>query len=128
GNNSVPLVTQWWAIPAQITLGDHWMTILKAMFMQGSWLHINMIFLWAFSPEIEDAMGPGRYPIFYLFGGLAAMLALILADPHSAIPNLGASGAISAVMGAFLVTYSHDQIRVDLFIFIFIFCADHIHH
>ena len=56
----------------------------------------------------------------------AAMLALILADPHSAIPNLGASGAISAVMGAFLVTYPH-QIRADLFIFIFVFCADHIH-
>jgi membrane associated rhomboid family serine protease len=114
-------VMQWSAIPAQIISGHHWVTILSAMFMHGSWLHIigNMIFLWAFGPEIEDAMGPVRYLIFYLVGGLVAMLAQILADPHSTIPNLGASGAIAAVMGAFLVTYPRDRIKAVLFIFIF---------
>jgi len=115
-------VLQWSAIPAQITSGHHWMTILTAMFMHGSWSHIigNMIFLWAFSPEIEDAMGPLRYLVFYLAGGLVAMLAQVLADPHSTVPNLGASGAIAAVMGAFLVTYPRDKIRAVLFIFIFV--------
>jgi membrane associated rhomboid family serine protease len=114
-------VMRWSAVPAQIVSGHHWITILTAMFMHGSWSHIigNMIFLWAFAPEIEDAMGRGRYLVFYLVGGLVAMLAQILADPHSTVPNLGASGAIAAVMGAFLVTYPRDQIRTLLFIFVF---------
>ena len=115
-------VMQWSAIPAQITSGHHWITILTAMFMHGSWSHIigNMIFLWAFAPEIEDAMGPWRYLVFYLVGGLVAMLAQVLADPHSTVPNLGASGAIAAVMGAFMVTYPRDRIRTVLFIFVFV--------
>jgi rhomboid family protein len=115
-------VTQWSVIPAQIVSGHHWITILTAMFMHGSWSHIigNMIFLWAFGPEIEDAMGPGRYAVFYLVGGIVAMLAQTAADPHSTVPNLGASGAIAAVMGAFLVTYPRDRIRAVLFIFIFV--------
>ena len=117
-----PFVTQWSAVPAQITSGHHLVTILTAMFMHGSWSHIigNMVFLWAFSPEMEDAMGRGRYLIFYLLGGLAAMLAQVAADPHSTVPNLGASGAIAAVMGAFLVTYPRDRIRTLLFIFVFV--------
>jgi membrane associated rhomboid family serine protease len=115
-------VMQWSAIPAQITSGHHLITILTAMFMHGSWSHIigNMVFLWAFAPEIEDAMGRGRYLVFYLLGGVVAMLAQVLADPHSTVPNLGASGAIAAVMGAFLVTYPRDRIRSVLFIFIFV--------
>jgi membrane associated rhomboid family serine protease len=114
-------VTQWAAVPAQIVSGHHWITILTAMFMHGSWSHIigNMIFLWAFAPEIEDAMGRGRYLVFYLVGGLVAMLAQVAASPHSMVPNLGASGAIAAVMGAFIVTYPRDQIRTLLFIFVF---------
>jgi membrane associated rhomboid family serine protease len=114
-------VMEWSAIPAQIVSGHHWLTILTAMFMHGSWSHIigNMIFLWAFGPEIEDAMGRGRYLVFYVVGGLVAMLAQIAADPHSTVPNLGASGAIAAVMGAFLITYPRDQIRSVLFIFVF---------
>src|ERR1700752_298474 len=115
-------VMQWSAVPAQIVSGHHWITILTAMFMHGSWSHIigNMIFLWAFAPEIEDAMGRGRYLVFYLVGGLVAMLAQVLADPHSTVPNLGASGAIAAVMGGFIVTYPRDRIKAVLFIFIFV--------
>jgi len=115
-------VSQWSVIPAQIVSGRHWITILTAMFMHGSWSHIigNMIYLWAFSPEIEDAMGRGRYLLFYLAGGVVAMLAQVAADPHSTVPNLGASGAIAAVMGAFLVTYPRDEIRSVLIIFIFV--------
>lgn len=115
-------VMHWSAIPAQILSGRGWITILSAMFMHGSWSHIigNMVFLWAFGPEIEDAMGRGRYLVFYVLGGMIAMLAQVAADPHSSIPNLGASGAIAAVMGAFLVTYPRDQIKAVLFIFIFV--------
>ena len=115
-------VLKWSAIPANITAGHHWITLLTAMFMHGSWSHIlgNMVFLWAFGPEIEDAMNPLRYLAFYLVGGLVAMLAQIAASPSSTVPNLGASGAIAAVMGAFLVTYPRDQIRALLVIFVFV--------
>jgi len=115
-------VLKWSAIPANITAGHHWITILTAMFMHASWSHIigNMVFLWAFGPEIEDAMNPLRYLAFYLVGGLVAMLAQIAVMPSSTVPNLGASGAIAAVMGAFLVTYPRDKIRVLLVIFVFV--------
>lgn len=115
-------VLRWSAVPANIVSGHHWVTILTAMFMHGSWSHIlgNMIFLWAFGPEIEDSMSRLRYLLFYLLGGLAAMLAQIAASPHSTVPNLGASGAIAAVMGAFLVTYPRDRIKSVLAIFVFV--------
>ena len=114
-------VMAWSAIPAQIVSGHHLVTILTSMFMHGSWSHIigNMIFLWAFGPQIEDAMGPVRYLVFYLLGGMVAMLAQVASAPSSTVPSLGASGAIAAVMGAFLVTYPRDRIRSVLFIFIF---------
>ena len=117
-----PFVMQWSAIPAEIASGRHWITILTAMFLHGSWSHItgNMVFLWAFGPEVEDAMGRGRYLAFYLIGGVVAMFAQVLANPHSTVPNLGASGAIAAVMGAFLVMYPRDQIKSVLMIFIFV--------
>jgi membrane associated rhomboid family serine protease len=110
-------VTRWSAVPADIVAGRHLETVFTSMFMHASWSHIigNMIFLWAFGPEIEDAMNPLRYTIFYLVGGMVAMLTQIAADPGSTIPNLGASGAIAAVMGAFLVTYPRDKIRTVLF-------------
>ena len=115
-------VLKWAVVPADIIAGHHWITILTAMFLHGSWSHIigNMVFLWAFGPEIEDTMNPLRYSVFYLAGGLVAMLAQVLASPHSTVPNLGASGAIAAVMGAFLVTYPRDRMRSLLVIFIFV--------
>ena len=118
----VPFVAKWSAIPAQVIFGHRWITLRTSMFMHGSWMHIigNMIFLWAFGPEIEDAMGRWRYSAFYLAGGLVAMISQVAADPHSAVPMLGASGAIAAVMGAFMITYPRDQIRSLLFIIIFV--------
>jgi len=115
-------ILQWSAIPAEIVSGHGWITLLTSMFMHGSWLHIigNMIYFWAFGPEIEDAMGRGRFLAFYLLGGLIAMLAQVLAMPASTTPNLGASGAIAAVMGAFLVTYPRDRIKTALFFLLFI--------
>jgi len=121
-NGGDAFVLKWAAIPAQITSGHHLITILTAMFLHGSWSHIigNMIFLWAFGPEVEDAMNPLRYFVFYLGGGLLSMLAQVAVSPGSTVPNLGASGAIAAVMGAFLVMYPRDEIRSLLFIFIFV--------
>ena len=111
-----PFVEQWAVIPAHIVTGQHWITILTAMFMHAGWMHIigNMVFLWAFGPEIEDAMGPIRYLAFYLLGGIVASVAQIAAISSSTVPNLGASGAIAAVMGAFLITYPRDKIRTLL--------------
>jgi membrane associated rhomboid family serine protease len=115
-------VTKWALVPADIVAGNNWITILTSMFMHGGWSHIlgNMVFLWAFGPEVEDLMGRGRYLVFYLIGGLAATAAQIVVDPGSTVPNLGASGAIAAVMGGFVVTYPHDKIRALLFLFVFV--------
>ena len=118
-------VRAWSAIPTKIVFGHHWITLFTSMFLHGSWLHIigNMIYLWAFGPAIEDAMGRGRYLLFYLAGGMVAMVAQVAASPYSKIPTLGASGAIAAVMGAFIVTYPRDRIRSVLIIFIFVTIA-----
>jgi len=116
-NGGDAVVLRWSVVPADVSAGHHLITILTAMFMHASWSHIlgNMIFLWAFGPEIEDAMGSGRYLAFYIAGGIVAAFAQVVANPGSTVPCLGASGAIAAVMGAFLVTYPGDQIKVLLF-------------
>jgi len=115
-------VAQWAVIPAAIASGSGWITLITSMFLHGSWLHIlgNMVFLWAFGPVIEDAMGRMRYLAFYLIGGVVAMLAQVSASPGSTVPCLGASGAIAAVMGAFIVMYPRDRIRSVVWILIFI--------
>lgn len=115
-------VLRWAAVPADIAAGRHLITILTAMFLHGSWSHLigNMVFLWAFGPEIEDAMNPWRYSIFYLVGGVVAMMAQVAASSHSTVPTLGASGAIASVMGAFMITYPSDRIRSLLFLFVFV--------
>jgi membrane associated rhomboid family serine protease len=111
-------VLRWSVTPAQIVGGHQWITLLTAMYMHGSWSHIlgNMVFLWAFGPVVEDAMNPVVYFIFYTIGGIVAMLCQVAIDPHSTIASLGASGAIAAVMGAFVVTYPHDRIKSILII------------
>lgn len=120
--NGDAFVTRWSVTPADVSHGQHLETIFTAMFMHASILHIagNMVFLWAFGPEIEDAMGPGRFTVYYLLGGVAAMLGQVFIAPASTVPNLGASGAIAAVMGGFLVTYPRDRIRTLLIIWVFI--------
>jgi len=121
-NGGDDFVREWSAIPLRILHGYGLVTLLTSMFIHGGWMHIigNMIYLWAFGPPIERAMGSGRFLGFYLAGGLVAMLAQVAADPFSRIPVLGASGAIAAVMGAFIVTYPRDRIRTLLFFLIFI--------
>ncbi len=115
-------VARWSFIPSEIVAGRNLITILTALFIHGGWLHIigNMVYFWAFGPEIEDMMGRVRYLLFYLSGGLVATLAQVLINPASSVPNLGASGAIAAVMGAFLITFPRDRIRTIVFLGIFV--------
>ena len=102
-----------------------YLALLWSMFLHGSLLHIggNMLFLWVFGNNIEDRMGKVWYLIFYLAGGFAAALAHILVDPSSTIPIIGASGAIAAVMGAYLVLFPNAPVRT-LFIFYIILFRD----
>jgi membrane associated rhomboid family serine protease len=89
-----------------------WLTVLTAMFMHGGWLHIagNMLYLWIFGNNIEDAMGPLGFTIFYLICGVAASLAQVAIDPGSTIVNVGASGAIAGVLGAYLLLFPRAQV------------------
>jgi membrane associated rhomboid family serine protease len=121
-NSGDAFMLQWSLIPAHIAAGRDLVTVLSSMFMHAGWLHIlgNMLFFWVFGPEIEDVMGPVRFLIFYLLGGVAATAAQVLIAPASTIPNLGASGAIAAVMGAFLATFPRDRIRTILFLGFFV--------
>jgi membrane associated rhomboid family serine protease len=89
-------------------------TLLTAMFMHGGWLHLggNMLYLWIFGDNVEDRFGPVRYLIFYLVAGLAATFAQYAVNPSSSIPNVGASGAIAGVLGAYLLMFP--KARVDV--------------
>jgi len=95
--------------------------LLTSMFLHGSWMHLlgNMWFLWLFGNNIEDSMGRLRFLGFYLLCGLTAALGQVIANPAAAVPMVGASGAISGVMGAYLLLYP--RVRVYALIFIFIF-------
>jgi membrane associated rhomboid family serine protease len=99
--------------------GLRWGTLVTSMFLHGSWMHLigNMWFLWIFGNNIEDSMGHLRFLAFYLLAGLAAAGAHILSAPGSWIPTVGASGAISAVMGAYLLLYPRVRIQT-LFILV----------
>jgi membrane associated rhomboid family serine protease len=115
-------VRHWAVIPAHIDHGASLITLVTGTFLHAGWLHIigNMVFLWAFGPGIEDAMGRVRYLLFYLIGGVVAMLAQVAGSPGSHVPCLGASGAIAAVMGAFIVMFPRDRIRSLVWILIII--------
>jgi membrane associated rhomboid family serine protease len=99
-----------------------WETVFTSMFMHGSILHIagNMLFLGIFGPNVEDAMGRVRYVIFYLLGGLVALAAQVLVGPNSTAPTLGASGAIAAVLGGYIVLYPRARILSLVFIVFFV--------
>jgi membrane associated rhomboid family serine protease len=101
------------------TIGEGWLlTALTSMFLHGSWAHLlgNMLFLWVFGNNVEDALGRGRFLLFYLLGGVAATAVQTFvtlgygSDFEGTIPNLGASGAISAVLGGYLVLLPHAKV------------------
>ena len=98
------------------------LTPLTSMFLHGGWGHIlaNMLFLWVFGNNVEDSMGHARFLLFYIICGLAAAATHVFLNPTSPIPTVGASGAISGVMGAYLLLYPRARVRM-LFFFILIF-------
>jgi membrane associated rhomboid family serine protease len=97
------------------------LTVFTAMFMHGSILHLggNMLFLWIFGNNVEDSMGPVKFLLFYLLGGLAAAALQITIDPGSEIPNLGASGAVAGVLGGYLLLFPRARVITVIFIIFF---------
>jgi membrane associated rhomboid family serine protease len=97
-------------------------TLFTHMFLHGGWFHLigNMWFLWVFGDNVEDAMGPVRFAVFYILCGLAAAGAQIATDPSAAIPMVGASGAIGGVMGAYARLYPHARIQTLIFLGFFV--------
>lgn len=104
-----------------IDLQPAWLTLFTSMFLHANWLHIggNMLYLWVFGNNIEDALGKGRFVLFYLLSGLGAAALHIVSDPSSPIPTVGASGAIAGLMGAYLWLYPGTQILCLVPIFFF---------
>ncbi|HEY8772239.1 MAG TPA: rhomboid family intramembrane serine protease [Candidatus Limnocylindria bacterium] len=120
--HAVPIVvggTQY-LIPQAPGPNPIYLTLLSSMFMHASWLHLggNMLFLWIFGDNVEHRAGPLLYLVAYLVAGLVGSAAQILSDPSSPIPSLGASGAISGVLGAYIVLYPRN--RVTAFVFRFL--------
>jgi membrane associated rhomboid family serine protease len=95
-----------------------YVTLVTSMFMHGGWFHLigNMMFLWVFGNNIEDSMGHVRFAVFYLISGLAAAAAQMAINPDSIIPMVGASGAVSGVMGAYILLYPHARIYTLVFL------------
>lgn len=91
-----------------------WATMFTSMFLHGGWLHLigNLLYLWIFGNNVEDAMGHVRFVLFYFICGVAAVFAQALPDPQSIVPMIGASGAISGVLGAYLMLYPHARVLV----------------
>jgi membrane associated rhomboid family serine protease len=112
------LIRDWGIVPASFD----WSTLFTSMFLHGGWLHVigNMWYLWIFGDNVEDRLGHGRYLLFYLLCGAVAGVAQTLMNPSSAVPTIGASGAIAGVMGAYFVLYPRSRILtlVPLFVFI----------
>ncbi|MGN6869744.1 MAG: rhomboid family intramembrane serine protease [Solirubrobacteraceae bacterium] len=134
-------VVRYGAIPAALThcLGKHevivgnqlvcassggmptWQTIFTSMFMHASLFHIagNMLFLWIFGNNVEDAMGRVKFFIFYILGGIAALALQVVIDPNSTVPTLGASGAIAAVLGGYILLHPRAKVLTLVFIILF---------
>ena len=100
----------------------HWPAVLTSMFVHSGWVHVggNLLTLWIFGDNVEDRMGHGRFLAFYLGAGVLAALAQMWANPASAVPIIGASGAIAGVMGAYFVLLPHSRILVLVFLFVFV--------
>ena len=98
-----------------------WLTLFTSMFMHGGLLHLggNMLFLWIFGNNVEDSMGPIKFLLFYVLGGLAADAAQILVDTGSTVPTIGASGAVAGVLGGYLLLFPRARVVTVVFIIFF---------
>jgi membrane associated rhomboid family serine protease len=127
---------EWGVIPHEITNPDvdlqaqgcprfeasPWLTLFTSMFMHGGLLHLggNMLFLWIFGNNVEDSMGPLKFILFYVLGGLAADAAQILVDTSSEVPTIGASGAVAGVLGGYLLLFPRARVVTLVFIVFFV--------
>src|SRR5690349_6479461 len=113
----------WGAVPREYALGrdlaptidaPYWTTLVTSMFLHGGWAHLlgNMLFLWVFGDNVEDSLGRGKFVLFYVVTGIAGGLLQIVMNTQSMIPSVGASGAISGVLGAYIVMFPRNRIRV----------------
>jgi membrane associated rhomboid family serine protease len=103
-------------LPPEIQMVGPWTSVFTSMFLHGGWMHLlsNMLYLYIFGDNVEDSMGHVRFVLFYLACGVAAVFAQALPDPSSQIPMIGASGAISGVLGAYLLLYPHARVLVAI--------------
>ena len=113
-------VFEYGTIPEEIVRGEDFYTLFTSMFLHGGWMHLigNMVFLWVFADNIEQTVGNFNFLLFYLLGGLAAAAIHIAFNLNSTVPAIGASGAISAVMGAYLVMFPTSRIKM-IFLLLF---------
>lgn len=113
------------APPIGLDILPAWLTVITSMFLHGGWMHLisNMLYLWIFGDNVEDVMGHKRFIVFYIICGIAAVMSHALVDPESEIPMIGASGAISGVLGAYLLLFPHARVLVAIPIFVFIHTA-----
>ena len=120
GPESVTVGDETATIPHQPGPDPLWITLLSSMFMHGGWLHLagNMLFLWIFGDNVEHRIGHLNYAVFYILAGLVGSAAHIWSDPDSIIPSLGASGAISGVLGAYIVLFPMNRVTVFFFRFL----------
>jgi len=115
-NSGDAFIERWAFVPSRFLAnpaGD-FATIFSAMFMHAGWLHLggNMLYLWIFGDNVEDRLGHGLYTLFYLLCGIAATFAQLIFNTHSNVPNLGASGAIAGVLGAYILMFPHGRVSV----------------
>lgn len=134
-------LTSWGTVPYEITRGVdlvgrtadspivhtttptfHYVTLFSSMFIHGGFFHLfgNMLYLWIFGNNIEDLLGPLRFVLFYLLCGLIASLTHVVIQPSSVIPTVGASGAVSGVLGAYLIVYPRARVVTVVFLLIFV--------
>lgn len=114
------LVDRYASIPTHILSGRDGLTILTSMFLHGGWMHLigNMMFMWIFADNIEATIGSFKFLLFYLMGGIVACLTHSFMNPFSAMPTVGASGAIAACLGAYIVMFPGSQVRVLFLLFL----------
>lgn len=122
-------VNQYGTIPVEITHGKDYYTIFTSMFLHGGWMHLigNMLFLWVFADNIEATVGYTQFLIFYLAGGIAASLTHTLLNSESTVPCVGASGAIAACLGAYVVMFPQSKIKILFLLFFSIFYVNAIY-
>lgn len=119
GDYGSDFVITWGAIPQEISNGIDLQTLISSIFLHGGWMHLigNMLFLWVFGDNIEAVIGSVRFFTFYMLGGILAGLTQVFLDMNSEIPCVGASGAIAAVLGAYLVMFPGSQVKVLFLLF-----------